>query len=71
MTVYKDTLTIAARRRTALITAYIPLHGCASFRTDSNPFQRHSGMCDVRIFGAGRIKLRLRNMSQSDISEPW
>lgn len=63
-------LVIAARRRTELITAYIPLRGCACFRAESNPFQRRSGICDVRIFAVGRIKLRLRNVCRSDISEP-
>lgn len=71
ISVSKGTFAMTARRGTELLTAYIPLQGCACLRTDSNPFQRHSGMCDVRIFAAGRIKLRLRNMRRNDISAPW
>ncbi len=67
----RHTARVAARRGSELLTAYIPHEAVAYSRTDSNPFQRKSGMCDLRLYAQGRIKLRLRNIRSSDISGPW
>lgn len=60
----------AARKGSELLTAHLPPEAIAFSRTDSNPFQRKTGMCDLRLYAQGRIKLRLRNIRSSDISEP-
>ncbi len=64
-------LCVTARHGTELMTVYVPRNAFAYLRIDSNPFQRRSGMCDIRIYSRSRVKLRLRNMYEKDISAPW
>ncbi|MBQ8170563.1 MAG: PH domain-containing protein [Oscillospiraceae bacterium] len=59
-----------ARKSGALLTVYIHPGSEAYRRIDRNPFQKRSGMCDLRLFYRSGFKLRLRNMQASDISEP-
>ncbi len=65
----KRTVTVAAaRKESILVTAYIPSEQAVYHRIDRNPFQHYSGMCDLRLFCRGKIKLRLRNMYYAKIS---
>ncbi|MGN0687980.1 MAG: PH domain-containing protein [Oscillospiraceae bacterium] len=53
---------ISARRGVHLYTAYVLSGGTAYRRTDQNVFQLMQGMCDIRFYCRGRLRLRLRNM---------
>ena len=67
----EEHITIACTRKgSALLTAYIPPAAQAYSRIDRNPFQKWSGMCDLRLFCRSKLKLRLRNMYFDDISAP-
>ena len=63
-------ITVAARQHSELLTVYFPPHTLIYSKVDSNPFQRRSDFCDLRLFAQGGIKLRLRNIQRSDISAP-
>ncbi len=62
----RDYLLVSARKGSELHTVYAPEKSLAYIRVDSSPFQRRGKLCDYRVRLCGRIRLRLRN-----ISEPW
>ena len=57
-----DITIMSARHGVRLYTACIPTRSAVFRRTDENPFQKSSGLCDKRLYCRGRLRLRLRNM---------
>ena len=59
---------ISARKGTRLITLIYPTESEALVSLDRNIFQQLNGMCDIRFYLRGKMRLRLRNMYFGKIS---